>query len=88
MAKQVSQGIKVYVFIEQFAQISFPTQITKDFTIVDDGEIIGVTDSIGNNRIAATYIFSNEAEKKSFIQIKNKLEQESMTFDDYIRRFG
>jgi hypothetical protein len=88
MAKQNSLGIAVFVFIEQFAPLPFPTQIAKDFTIIDDGSIIGVTENIGNNRISAKYIFSNEREKRSFIQIKNRLENESMSYETFIRRFS
>jgi hypothetical protein len=87
MEKQKSYGVNVFLFFDKSTEISFPPDIARDYTIIDD-EIIGVTESFGRNRNAAKYFFKDSNKLRAFRNISNRLIKDSISFEKFKTQLG
>ncbi len=77
MLRHESQGIEVRIFVSnERTAYSFPSEIQKDFTVIDQGAAIGVTTAFitfeNKEKTQATWYFSN---KQRYPQFKMTIER-------------
>jgi hypothetical protein len=82
MDKQISYGVKVFLFFDDLASINIPTDIARDFTIIDN-EIIGITETFGRSRNAAHYYFKDDNKNRAFFRVRDRLLRESRSFEEF-----
>jgi hypothetical protein len=67
MQEQVSAGIHVRVHLSDESKVfTLPPEIGNDFTVIDNGEAIGVTIALGSDRLAATWYVQDKDRKQRF----------------------
>jgi hypothetical protein len=67
MKEQMDSGIRVRVhFSDEGTTFQLPPDIGNDFTVIDDGEAIGVTLALGADQLAATWYIQDENRKQRF----------------------
>jgi hypothetical protein len=67
MEKQCKAGINVRLYFSDESRVfSFPTDISKDFTVIDHGEAIGTTISFGGDSLAAEWYIQDKDRKRRF----------------------
>jgi hypothetical protein len=75
-------NITVYVYInDRDRNFDFPPDITQDFTVIDDGIIIGICNHTANSSVSQL-IFDNDKEKTRFKVFMEKLIAGSLKEDD------
>lgn len=86
MDAQAKAGINVRLFFsEEFKQFPWPAEVSRDFTIIDNGEAIGITLSFGSNNLVAEWYVQNHNRKQQFEGFRRMLVQASealSTFHD------
>ncbi|NIM11616.1 MAG: hypothetical protein GTO45_05935 [Candidatus Aminicenantes bacterium] len=76
------EGLTVYVYINnEDAIFAFPPDITRDFTVIDDGLIISIADH-SSPRTTAQLTFDNEDDIRRFKSFREKLIAGSLKEDD------
>ncbi|MBK6264385.1 hypothetical protein JKA74_05000 [Marivirga sp. S37H4] len=65
--------VTVRVFIDDEAPFNFPPEIAKDFTIIDNGIMIGVTQRFDPEDLSATWYCQNENRIDTFNRVKSEL---------------
>lgn len=80
MRTQVDRGIRVMLFFDKKTAASFPPDVTRDFTIIDHGKIIGVTQSFGVDNNSAIWYFFNEDRAREFRSYRDTLIAQSEEF--------
>ncbi|MEM8569256.1 MAG: hypothetical protein AAGF85_22575, partial [Bacteroidota bacterium] len=82
MTKQEKAGIIVRIFIDRdFTEFNFPTDLSKDFTVIDKGKIIGKTVTFGRNR-NAEWVFDSEKESNRFQGYMERLKKGSVKISE------
>jgi hypothetical protein len=64
--KQATAGINVLLYFSDESSVLLPTDISKDFTVIDHGEAIGITMSFGGNNLAAEWHIQAQNRKERF----------------------
>lgn len=82
MKNQNDKGIVVMVNFAEDAPHQAPTQIIKDFTIIDHGDAIGVTKSFGAN-LAAEWYIKDKNKMEFFEDYSSKLKDSSVKFPTF-----
>jgi hypothetical protein len=93
MAKQAAQGITVYAFIDDESQFDWPQELTRDFTVVDDGAAIGVTTAFllgpqSEQQTQAKWYFENAGRIGLFQDVIRTLVRESIDYDSFCARLA
>lgn len=74
MQKQVDHGIDVRIhFDNEDRFFSFPPNVSRDFTIIDNGKAVGVTESFGRQNNSARWYFNNAKIANQLQQISESL---------------
>jgi hypothetical protein len=88
MRKQAESGINVLVFFDDENAYQFSPLVSRDFTVIDAGEAIGVTAQIDRETPEARWFLNSREHKPKFTEIQTQLEKLSMnwaTFDKWWR---
>ena len=90
MERQAEYGIAVYVYLDkEDPAFNFPIDITKDFTIIDNGEAIGITETFDPDHNRAIWYFGrNEKRAGRFRDISNSLLNGSITYQQFKARLN
>jgi len=80
MEKQAKAGINVLLYFTDESAFSLPADISKDFTVIDHGEAIGITISFGGDNLAAEWHIQAQNKKQRFEGICHTLVQGSEQF--------
>lgn len=72
-------------FDKEYEFFDFPPEILRDFTIVDDGHVIGITVSVAGENIAADWYFKDEDKRAKYLQLRQKLLQGAQGFLEFER---
>ncbi|HEY0736753.1 MAG TPA: hypothetical protein VGD69_17675 [Herpetosiphonaceae bacterium] len=84
MQKQVDNGIDLRIYFDKEDRFfSFPPNVSRDFTIIDNGKAIGVTESFGRHNNSARWYFNNTKIANQFQQIKESLIRGSESFKKF-----
>lgn len=85
MRKQNSTGnIKVRVYFDdEDLTFSFPPDISKDFSIIDNGKAISVTLSFGDDEWYALWYFKDYRRAGKFLRIRQSIIAGSESFEDF-----
>jgi hypothetical protein len=76
-------AVRVYLK-EEDPFFRFPSDISDDFTVIDEGEAIGTTVTFGDeSRLTANWIFSNTIQKQRFADIVSALRSGSQTLAEF-----
>lgn len=82
MLLQSKAGIDVLVYLdEEDKGFAFPQDLIRDFTIIDNGEAIGLTESFGRNNNSARWHFNNKAIADKYSHIRQSLINGSEPFN-------
>jgi hypothetical protein len=65
-------------FDEEDEGFKFSPDVTRDFTIVDDGDAIGTTEGVSAGQATARWYFRNRNKIANFLQLKQRLEAGSI----------
>lgn len=89
MRKHANQGrIEVRVYIETEDPVfKFPTDISRDFTVVDRGETIGISVSYGSDDLEAQWYFRDQNRIARFAQIERSLRAGSRSLSEIETRW-
>lgn len=60
-------------FDDEYQPFEFPPDILKDFTIVDDGHVIGITIAVHEDDLHAEWYFNDAERKGKYLAIRDKL---------------
>lgn len=76
--------VKVF-FDKEDTRFEFDTDLTRDFTIVDDGEAIGITMGLskGDSDLRAKWFFEHGARKPHVINVRDDLNKFSVSFREF-----
>lgn len=88
MRKQAEAGINVIAFFDDENAYQFSPLVSRDFTVIDDGEIIGVTANIDRETPEARWFLNSREHKPKFSEIRTQLEKLSLnwaTFEKWWR---
>ena len=81
-AHQQHANVQVLVYFDKEEEMfSFPGAISRDFTIIDSGRIVGVADFYSGEKRQATWHFNNEGLKKLVLDSWEQLKKQSETYD-------
>jgi hypothetical protein len=85
MEKQDRLGnIKVRLYFdEEDKTFNFPPDVSRDFTVIDKGEAIGITVSFGEGSTAAVWYIKDQNKRQRFLHICEALERGSIPFRDF-----
>ena len=87
MKKQNSNTkISVYSFFDNEVAYNFHPDLSKDFTIIDGGELIGIT-SFGDQGFSARWHVNDKNKKDAFLEIKNNLIRYSEEFSETSKKY-
>lgn len=78
-AQHHRHGIEVLLFFDDAWSLRFPASIGNDWTLVDDGDVIGVTLATGTTYEAEWY-FGNMEKAQQFIIVCDQLRRSSETY--------
>lgn len=69
------RNVSIYVYIKDADPFfRFPADVSDDFTMVDDGEVIGTTLTFGDeNKLTAHWYFRNPQQARKFKEIVDAL---------------
>jgi hypothetical protein len=88
MERQWNDRIDVRLHFSDGAKLfKFPPDISRDFTVIDHGEAIGITVSFGEPNLAAEWYIHDENQKQRFEQICNDLKGDSEEFSTFLKRW-
>jgi hypothetical protein len=80
-----SSKIRSLVFIDAEGYgFNFPPEVSKDFVVIDQGEVIGVTMSYGQENLTAVWHFGDTSKKPRFEKTCKNLESRSKSADAII----
>src|SRR6266478_253811 len=78
------ERIKVRLYFdEEDPNFNFPVDVGRDFTVIDDGEAIGITASFGGSSPTAIWFIKDEQRKPRFLKMRNSLLAGSVSFDSF-----
>lgn len=81
-------AVRVYIKNEDdFFRL--PADLSDDFTVIDDGDVIGTTVAFGDgdeSRLTASWFFSNTTRKRQFAHIVSALKANSVALADFEAR--
>ncbi len=84
MASQAKSGVNVRLFFDDDNRgFRFPPDISRDFTVIDDGEAIGITLSFGGDNLAAMWYIQDTNRRQRFLRIRNSLIEGSIAFSAF-----
>lgn len=87
MKKQNSNTkISIYSFFDNEVAYNFHPDLSKDFTIIDGGELIGIT-SFGDEGFSARWHVNDLNKKNAFLEIKNNLIHNSEYFSETHKKY-
>lgn len=75
-------NIDLYVYIDEETELKLIKEINKDFTLIDDGRIIGVTEESGQDK-SAIFHFNNIDLAASLQTRSTQLVRHSQNFEDF-----
>lgn len=78
-----TKNVSVRVFIDSEDPFDFPPQLSRDFTFIDDGEVIGVTTSYGTDELEAHWHFHDRTMAATLRDIRDSLISSSATLDEF-----
>lgn len=82
MKVQEDAGVLVRIFIDdEFPEFNFPADLSKDFTVIDNGKIIGKTVTFGRSR-NAEWVFDNSKESDRFQGYVERLKKGSLKLSE------
>jgi 3',5'-cyclic AMP phosphodiesterase CpdA len=91
MAQQADQGINVLAFIDDDSDFDWPQELTRDFTVIDDGAAIGTTTAFlnvsGEPLTQATWYFENTERMPQYETLIRTLMNESLDYDTLREKF-
>src|SRR4029077_8335278 len=88
MEKQWNEKIDVRLHFSDGAKLfKFPPDISRDFTVIDHGEAIGITLSFGEPSLAAEWYIQDEDQKQRFEQMCRDLIGDSEEFSAFRKRW-
>jgi hypothetical protein len=83
-AQSREDKIRTRIYIDQEDEaFSFPVDISRDFTVIDHGRAIGVTQTFGGEHLSARWYFDDERRKQLFDHYRKALEAGSIDFSDF-----
>jgi hypothetical protein len=91
MRKQAEAGINVLTFFDDENAYQFSPLVSRDFTVIDDGEVIGVTAKIDRETPEARWFLNSREHQPKFAEIRAQLEKLSLNwaaFDKWWRDRG
>lgn len=81
------KNVEVRVYIKDEDHFfRLPADMSDDFTVIDDGEVIGTTVAFGGDdesRLTASWFFCNAPKKHQFAYIVSALKSNSVTFEEF-----
>src|SRR5262249_10104394 len=83
-----TQNVIVRVFIDEEQFFDFPEGVSRDFSLTDDGEVIGITNSYGTDQLEATWHFRDAVKARVLKNIRDQLLRSSDSLDEVEARFG
>jgi hypothetical protein len=86
MQKQAtSQKIDVRIHIsEDYAPIVFAANVSRDFTVIDEGSVIGLTQTYGNGRLTAIWHFGDMSLARQLMEIQTLLRDRSKPLNTWL----
>ena len=78
-ARHSHNGIRVLLYYDGENRFQFPPEVGSDWTIIDDGAVIGKTLNVGGYYEARWY-FGNEGEQRKFLYLKTRLRSSSARY--------
>lgn len=82
---QQAAGVSVRVFYNEDPGLGFDSRLFKDFTIIDDGDVIGVTQEYGVNKTRALWYFNDKAFWLELQRFKRNMVYECKNYDSKLR---
>jgi hypothetical protein len=84
MKKQATKGhVKVRLWFFDENPVNFPPDIIRDFSIIDDGEAIGITEGVRGEEAQARWHFKDENKRGRFLRYKKLFIEGSRTLDQW-----
>lgn len=78
-----TKNVTVRVFIDAEEPYQFPQDVSRDFTLIDDGWAIGITSSYGASQREATWHFGDETKARVLREIRKSLLESSVLLVDF-----
>jgi hypothetical protein len=78
-AKHFAHGIRVLLYYDGENKFTFPPEVGSDWTIIDDGAVIGKTLNVGGYYEARWY-FGNQGEQKRFLFLKTRVKSSALSY--------
>lgn len=82
-AKRGGVDVRLY-FEDEDQSYDFPSDLYKDFTIIDNGAAIGVTMSFGGQGLSAEWYFDNDEMKGRYLSARKELLRLSEKLPDFL----
>jgi hypothetical protein len=77
MEKQAKNGVQVLLHFSDSSPFDFPAEVSKDFTIIDEGAAIGITVSFGRDDLAAQWFIEDDSKIGKFMDLAKTLKKHS-----------
>lgn len=88
MERQMAEGIQVMAFIDdEDEMVDLPPALTRDFTIIDDGRAIAITQDFSPGRPAARWHFADTTKSPQILKTRAQLQNGSVALKAIRERF-
>jgi hypothetical protein len=74
--------VSVKVFIDEEEVYDFPPDLSRDFTLIDDGRVIGITTTYGLDKLEAAWHFNDRTKARVLREIRDQLIKSSRSLTD------
>ena len=82
--KQYENSIDVRIYFDKEDDyFQFPSDITRDFTLIDDGDVIGITETFSLDNYSSVWHFHNQNLSNRLKNVKSSLLSTSMKFPHF-----